>query len=799
MDDFEGIRCCGTTYKFYEDLGEHVKNVHFSRDQKYQCPQCIKENATGRGIMSGSSMKSFYVHCFKFHQSKMVMTNKFSFLNDISKSKLSNAQNGQHIQNRQPPNSHDDFFPEDDFDAPNESYYSADEEEMEEELYVPHLVNHNLRMQQGFEGLTLEENFCVELLKCKALGSVTFSSMMQITVAVLTFVKTLYQTNQLSVEVFDRLISLAKSKYSLINLALKIGDSTNLFFEKEIPRSLPNQGPIKVSILNLRAALMKFLSKSENVQALVTEKAKPFNPNVISTIRDTGLVEEAEKELNLYLQIYADGFDIKSGLSSSSDNSNICGVYLTFANMPYELQSKRTDQILLGCIKAKELDKNTKFEFFKFITDQIDELNSNPIQLSEGFTSRPVLWSVLADNLESNFLQGLTTSFNSDSCKYCDIHKNSLLDQEVGDPRLVQEHVFKDCSSAIGPVLFAPDIFHDLNEGVVLKYFELFFAINSVSVRSKIEENYKGFQDILKNGLLRGVKDGALIGTGCQKLEFFLIFPFLLTDNVEVAFDKQMYYALRQIIEYCYSDSINRDSIHGFRELIKYFLMIYKETIKNYNRLQSIKPLKFTFKLHHLYHYPEMILRFGPLKLSSTIRGERFHQFHKYAITASKSYVNVPRQICNNWSIFFTLSEFVRKKFDRVKAIFDPNYLSRLSPFIGSLIEADYDPSKTLVHLEQVDLGIMKIELNKFYLFKKTDSNQLPSIIKINLILSQPEGTLWIFGKIFESVRFDRDKFSFILRETDQILRYDVDDPAYYRELICFEYFDNVYAIKHNF
>lgn len=116
-----------------------------------------------------------------------------------------------------------------------------------------------------------------------------------------------------------------------------------------------------------------------------------------------------------------------------------------------------------------------------------------------------------------------------------------------------------------------------------------------------------------------------------------------------------MYNLLRKIIDFCYKDKIEKDQLIIFKSNVNQFLSLYRISIKDYNKSFTDKKnqIKFTFKLHHLYHYPELIERFGPLKHSSTIRGERFHQLHKYAISASKSRINIPLQIVNNWSILF--------------------------------------------------------------------------------------------------------------------------------------------------
>lgn len=100
-----------------------------------------------------------------------------------------------------------------------------------------------------------------------------------------------------------------------------------------------------------------------------------------------------------------------------------------------------------------------------------------------------------------------------------------------------------------------------------------------------------------------------------QKFELFIIFPFITTSRS--IYDQNIYHYLRKIVEYSYSDSITKNELIYFAETIGDFLKLYRTTIKKINKEYSDKKehLKATFKIHFLYHYPEAIQKFGPLKL----------------------------------------------------------------------------------------------------------------------------------------------------------------------------------------
>ena len=48
-------------------------------------------------------------------------------------------------------------------------------------------------------------------------------------------------------------------------------------------------------------------------------------------------------------------------------------------------------------------------------------------------------------------------------------------------------------------------------------------------------------------------------------------------------------------------------------------------------------------KHHYLYHYGDMIRKFGPLGKCSTLRMESKHQFFKKSISSSGNYINISK------------------------------------------------------------------------------------------------------------------------------------------------------------
>lgn len=56
--------------------------------------------------------------------------------------------------------------------------------------------------------------------------------------------------------------------------------------------------------------------------------------------------------------------------------------------------------------------------------------------------------------------------------------------------------------------IFSPDIFHDLNEGVILKFFKLVFRLNNETELKNWEDNYAKCGSFLKHCMLTGIGKG---------------------------------------------------------------------------------------------------------------------------------------------------------------------------------------------------------------------------------------------------------------------------------------------------
>lgn len=138
--------------------------------------------------------------------------------------------------------------------------------------------------------------------------------------------------------------------------------------------------------------------------------------------------------------------------------------------MDYKFQCKRDDLLFNAICSKIEYNKIRKIQFFKPLKDSIEEINANPIKLSDGFYVKVQLAMCIADLSASHHLQNIMNSFRWLACQYCEVGgSNGLkefhlqMNNRANISFLSLSHVFSDLN--LSGRIFAPDIFHILNEG----------------------------------------------------------------------------------------------------------------------------------------------------------------------------------------------------------------------------------------------------------------------------------------------------------------------------------------------
>ena len=105
--------------------------------------------------------------------------------------------------------------------------------------------------------------------------------------------------------------------------------------------------------------------------------------------------------------------------------------------------------------------------------DFINQIIASPIELSNGCKVKIVVASCVCDNPASIELHGICRSFLWNACKYCQIYLDEIVDfnrqrLDAEERVMNSDRIFNQV--AYRGILFAPDVFHDLNEGIYSPY-----------------------------------------------------------------------------------------------------------------------------------------------------------------------------------------------------------------------------------------------------------------------------------------------------------------------------------------
>ena len=125
----------------------------------------------------------------------------------------------------------------------------------------------------------------------------------------------------------------------------------------------------------------------------------------------------------------------------------------------------------------------------------------------------------------------------------------------------------------------------------------------------------------------------SLSGHAVENWNFLRLITFIIGDLIN---DKEDPYwnlllLLQEICAFVCAPKISLSQVEYLRSLIQEYLSSVKELL----------PECLTPKHHYLCHYPDLILRYGPLIRLFTLRFESMHAFFKRVIRSCKNYINI--------------------------------------------------------------------------------------------------------------------------------------------------------------
>ena len=368
----------------------------------------------------------------------------------------------------------------------------------------------------------------------------------------------------------------------------------------------------------------------------------------------------------VYIEIYIDDFQLANPLlKKKSQKNSITGIYFRILSKdPKSFSKKRNIHLLALCYT--NVFKNCSTPILKFLSEEINPYIENSFVANIGSKTKFLKIQIAffcTDSKEASFLLGIKYGFShEDCCRFCTTDRSNFrtiftgeipktqiwynqnlpsltdLDSEnhiSGLQRLSPIRFFK-CENFFES--FPPCIDHDIFEGLVPKI--TIFALNYFKNTKKI--NFIEFKNFVKRFRFKG-KDkknfpsiffdriDQIRFTSSEGYTFIRFFCYFLQD---VETDDPVFRIidlLNKITLILMSQRISEDMLCILNTLVVSFLKL----------CSNFKELSITVKFHHLLHYIDNILKFGPPKVFRTINFESIHSDLKQMIRTSKNWIDV--------------------------------------------------------------------------------------------------------------------------------------------------------------
>jgi len=373
--------------------------------------------------------------------------------------------------------------------------------------------------------------------------------------------------------------------------------------------------------------------------------------------------------------LYYDDVEIGNPLGSHSGIHKMGCVYYSIPAFPPEYLSTLDNIFAAFLFHSSDLG-NSKFSnktmFASLINDLIDlqengitiTVNSNIIQVYF------VLGLVLGDNLGLNSILGFVSSFSANYfCRICRSHKTSaqkmllecteslrneenykldVLQENVSETGVNELCVFNAIPNYHVIINSVCDFMHDVTEGVARydmaviitqlindKYITLETLNNRIILfEYGVTEKKNSPPPINQNHLNKGYITMSSSEMLCLVRYFTLIVGELVPIETPVW---KLYIALRKIVDICCAKTIQSECSH-----------LLDQIVAEHNRLylllsgSNLKP-----KFHMLTHYGRLLIKNGPLILTSCIRFEAKHKILKAFANSIPCRINLGHTLAN--------------------------------------------------------------------------------------------------------------------------------------------------------
>ncbi|XP_076059717.1 uncharacterized protein LOC143036354 [Oratosquilla oratoria] len=381
--------------------------------------------------------------------------------------------------------------------------------------------------------------------------------------------------------------------------------------------------PIKESIKFLYDSYPAFINL-HNVPEACT--AVNEMPEILRDVKD-GTVFRSNalfQQESFQIILYQDAFEVVNPLGSARKKHKVVGVYFTLANIDSHLRSS-VDHMQLVMLFTESALQFGQDKVFSRLVKYLQSLETTGIKVKtvEGEKNiQGTVCAIVGDNLGSHGIGGFVESFRHQYfCRFCTLDLDSFRETpyKLGTRRSLTH--FLVANPGLPPCLG-----RDLFEGVMS--YDMPLIIHNLV--NKKWFSYDKLNSRIFNLVLSGTDSLDRPG-GVTRNNDRLIGDLVKDTNDEVW---QLY--LKSIVELVCAPAIAQGQIVFLASLIEGYIDYRATIFPNIN----LRP-----KYHFLCHYPELIVRFGPLIRLWTMRFESKHSYFKKCARGLHNFKNLPKSL----------------------------------------------------------------------------------------------------------------------------------------------------------
>lgn len=414
----------------------------------------------------------------------------------------------------------------------------------------------------------------------------------------------------------------------------------------------------------------------------VLEETLQFFKTILNN--DSNLVQniikgsEWQKKLALHedkivfpLCLFFDDYEVGNALGSHSGVHKLGAVYISVMCIPPHKISHLGNIFLSLLFHSSDRQKFGNNVIFAPVISDLNNLLENGIEVYNSGRKTKLYFElavIIGDNLGIHTITGFAESFSSNyPCRICKITKETMRKayecdesllrtmpqymvdvelQNVSATGIKDKCVWHEVKgfSVIDHV--GVDIMHDLLEGVCkydmsfivlsyitdLKYFSLEILNNRIISFNYGPDRRNTPPIITLDHLQRNTLKMSAAETLCFVRYFGLLVGDLIPDHDAIW---NIYICLRKIMDIVMSTVINKSDSDLLKSLISEHNFLYLAYSK-----KSLTP-----KFHYLTHYPQMLIKFGPLVNIWSMRYEAKHRISKLYANVTNNRINICKSL----------------------------------------------------------------------------------------------------------------------------------------------------------